>query len=85
MKTEPTGNMIIAQQILDETIHCNHNFECLKNEDHFCLKAKVIRTVNGKIYFINCAEYCNNYKIDFGNSTVCHCPTRKEIFNKYKI
>lgn len=75
----------IDKKILDATIHCKYNFECLQNENHLCLNANVDSCVNDSVHFINCNEPCHNYKISFGNSNICFCPTRKEIFNKYNL
>ena len=71
----------INEQTIKETTKCGKNFECLKNENSFCL-GNVVSCVNGKVHFVDCAESCR-YKIRFGNSPFCSCPTRKAIFNKY--
>ena len=76
--------MVIDQNILAETTKCKNDFECLKNEDYFCVTRKVEHCVNRAVYFTNCDINTScNYKLIFGNDVVCHCPTRKEIFNKY--
>jgi len=79
-----TGDKIILKietQTLNKTTKCNIAFECLKNENHFCL-GNVANCVDGKVHFVNCTGKCS-YKIRFGDTPFCSCPTRKEIFNKY--
>lgn len=76
--------MEIAREILEQTINCQKGFKCLKNDDHvYC---KVENCVSDKVHFVKClsGNYCT-YKLAFGRSHICNCPTRKEIFNKYRI
>lgn len=76
--------MDIDKEILDKTTQCDKGFICLNNKDHvYC---QVENCVNDEVHFIKCLsdKYCN-YKMSFGKSYICNCPTRKEIFNKYKI
>lgn len=76
--------MKIDEKIIKETIHCENDFECLKNENYACLITKVDKCIDGKVHFINCAKRSCTYRMIFGNSILCNCPTRKEIYNKYK-
>jgi len=73
--------MEIEKEILDKTVHCTKDFDCLKNNNIHC---KVENCVNNEVYFVECCEKnpCN-YRVNFGNSHICTCPTRKEIYNKY--
>ena len=73
--------MGIDKKIIKETTQCNKNFECLKN-NFFCM-GKVENCINKKIIIIDCPESCK-YKMSFGNASICNCPIRKEIFDKYK-
>ena len=76
--------MLINDRIVTETILCEKNFECLKsNMPVYC---KVENCVSKKVHFVKCLDnsHCS-YKMTFGSSKICTCPTRKEIFNKYKI
>lgn len=76
--------MEIDEETLNETIQCDYKFECLKNENHLCLLAKVEHCVGWKVHFINCTEKSCNYQLDYGASKICLCPTRKKIYNKYE-
>lgn len=73
----------IEEKFLMETTKCSYGFECLENENHVCLSAKVALCIGGKVHFIDCPEKFCKYKMDFGNGRICSCPTRKEIYNKY--
>ena len=73
----------IDKRTLSETLHCKHELECLNNESHICRLAEVEHCVAGKVHFIKCTETICNYKIGFGNSIICSCPVRKNIYNKY--
>lgn len=75
--------MEIDENILKITTKCIDNYECLKNENHSCQKSKVESCINGKVLFINCIEMDCNYKMNYGGSAICNCPTRVEIYNKY--
>jgi hypothetical protein len=76
--------MKIEKEILDKTVKCTKDFDCLKNEKH--IYCKVERVIDNKIDFIKCKEktLCN-YKLAFGYSNICTCPTRIEIYNKYRL
>lgn len=74
----------INEEILKNTTKCNKNFSCLSgNRNELCM---VEYNVKDKIHFIKCTntKFCS-YKISFGYSYVCTCPTRKEIYNRYKL
>ena len=75
--------MEISKKILDETVHCQKDFDCIKNNNICC---KVDYCVDKTVHFVKCSEenYCR-YKMNFGYSLICNCPTRKEIYNKYGI
>lgn len=76
--------MEIHEQVLKKTTRCNKNFECLNNGSSPC--CKVDYCVNGLVLFVekNDCFYCN-YRMNFGDSIMCNCPTRIEIFKKYSI
>lgn len=74
--------MEIDKKIIAETLNCRRNFDCLDDEKHvYC---KVENCIKYKVHFIKYLEtsICY-YKMSFGDSAICTCPTRKEIFNKY--
>jgi hypothetical protein len=75
--------MEIGEETIKETTHCHKDFECIKNNNICC---NVTHSVNKQVHFVECKERVQcNYKMSFGNSFICTCPTRKEIYNKYGI
>ena len=74
----------IDERILKETISCERYFECLKDDKK---NSCAVENFNyEKVLFIKCvANRICSYKRSFGNSFMCACPTRIEIFNKYRI
>lgn len=75
--------MEIDEDILKTTTNCKFNHECLRNENHPCLKSKIENYSFGKILFVNCIKTDCHNKMNYGYSTICNCPVRIEIFNKY--
>lgn len=76
--------MEIDKKIISVTRNCPENFDCLNSDRHvYC---KVENCINQNVLFVKYTgkSFCN-YKMSFGNSSICTCPTRKEIFNKYKL
>ena len=76
--------MEINKKTINETIHCENNFECLENENYSCLLMKIDNCIGEKVLFINCTKTNCYYKMNYGNSIICNCPTRTEIYHKYK-
>jgi hypothetical protein len=72
----------IDEDTLKSTIKCEKDFSCLKGQNEFC---KIEYCVSD-VYFGKCKEhtYCI-YKRALGDSFFCSCPTRKEIYSKYKL
>ena len=66
------------------TTKCTKAFACLKeNGTPLCA---VEHCINGEIYFLKCLrDIICSYQNSFGTGHYCTCPTRKELFNKYKI
>jgi hypothetical protein len=77
--------MIIDDKIIEKTTKCLDNFGCLKDENHPCLVMGVDFCIAGKVHYVDCSKKSCNYKMGYGDSTICNCPTRKEIFNKYNL
>ena len=76
--------MKIDENILKKTTRCENDFECLKDENYPCRVLKVESCINGEIIIVNCTKSKCLYKVIFGRKTICACPTRIEIYNKYK-
>jgi hypothetical protein len=75
---------IIEDQIVKATKKCEKNFSCLKlDESAMC---KVVFCINCKLHGIECKNdtFCA-YKLTAEERNFCTCPTRKEIYFKYKV
>jgi len=72
----------ISEDIIKDTCKCRDDFSCLKGNDE-CICA-IEESFNDKIYFINPDNkgICD-YRMSFGYSYICNCPTRREIFKQY--
>ena len=76
--------MEIKKEVIDSTKKCDHKFECLSKKDCICLVSKAKSIIYNKALFIECEESNCKYNIIYGQSTICTCPVRNEIFKKYK-
>lgn len=96
MLNDAAMNMELAEQtdkqpcytVSDKTIaeanKCKKDFSCLKTpHEALCL---IDSCVNGKVHFIKCLNRGNcSYQGSFGLNLICHCPVRKELYNKYRV
>ena len=76
--------LLVSEKTINETDKCDKNFTCLEEDGkNLC---PIEDCVGGKVHFIKCLDSkpCQ-YKTFFGDGFVCCCPTRKELYNKYKI
>ena len=74
----------LDEDILKKTTKCRQDFACLSAEGE-CL-CEVEDLINDTLCFVratNCG-FCD-YKIFFGNTFICSCPARNEIYKRYKI
>ena len=78
------NTMEVSKETLEKTTNCKKSFDCLYNDKHIFCKAE--NCVSNEVLFVKCLyEDACEYRIPFGQSFVCNCPIRKEIFNKYGI
>jgi hypothetical protein len=73
----------ISEDILRKTISCEKNFICLSDQKDLCeMKSQIVRVV----YFVkHLKDKRCNYSLSFDNDYICNCPTRQEIYNRYRI
>ena len=72
----------VADDIVKET-HCTNNFSYLTDKRE-CLcevDSAVGRVLFIKSQFSIACKYCLSY----GGSYICTCPTRNEIYKKYRV
>ena len=74
----------IGENTLRKTRNCGNDFSCLKGEK-VCL-CEVVGSSGYDVLFVKpkSKKDCS-YCTPFSNSFLCHCPTRNEIYNRYKI
>lgn len=76
--------MEIKESIKNKANKCSKDFNCLRNEGHVICEIETC--INNKVHFIKCkSDLSCNYKTYFGDSYVCTCPVRIEIYTKYSI
>lgn len=71
----------IDDSIIKTAKECKNNCACLEGVTPLC---SVEHCIMHRIHYVKCLheEPCL-YKSTMENSTVCTCPVRKEIFNRY--
>jgi len=77
-------NYTVSDEAIAETERCKTGFSCLKGQcEALC---PVESCINGKVLFIKCLnkEACS-YQDTFGDSVICYCPTRKELYIRYGV
>jgi hypothetical protein len=75
----------IPEDILNKTIRCENEFECLSEGWKPC--GTVIRSIEAKLLYLDAdlitARFCH-YRVLYGGGSYCTCPTAIEIFKRYK-
>ena len=73
----------ISESTRAQTKKCRLDFECLKGGE--CPKCAVEYIILDDGCFVKPAQKENcEYLLSFGYSWICTCPTRCEIFQRYK-
>ena len=77
-------NKEIDMEIIDNTKQCPSYFQCLTEYGKpFC---SVEDVVAGDVLFIKSPDGIRcNYNMTHGDRNFCLCPTRKELYRKYKM
>ena len=77
--------MKICDETLKKSTQCSRSCACL-NEMDKGPNCKVIDCINHKVHFVECKNDTScSCLMPFGNSFICNCPVRKELYNKYGI
>jgi hypothetical protein len=76
----------INAEVLANTIHCEKNHGCLTTESSsHCMNIEIVKCVGNKLLFVKCNNGFCRYRMKYGHqSTICNCPVRIAIYNKYK-
>ena len=77
--------LIIKQEVLDRTTKCEKGFSCL-SERQACPTGRVDDFIQDLILFVDGeSQMACPYRILFGDSFICNCPTRQELYRQYRI
>ena len=74
----------IDESVLNRTFNCKDDFRCLTgNKECLC---DVVGSIGSSLLQIKSEfpTHCK-YRIPFDSSDYCLCPTRNELYNRYKI
>jgi hypothetical protein len=73
----------ISEDILTKT-RCEKGFSCLSGErDDLC---KVRKRIEAEVILLEtCSDYSCHYATPYAYAFFCSCPTRKEIYYRYRI
>jgi hypothetical protein len=74
----------IDEKILQRTTSRNHDFRCLSGDKQCLCEVKGSIGADMKDIKPNPEIECK-YHPSFGNNNLCLCPTRAEIYNRYRI
>ena len=74
----------VNEETLAETTKCLDDFTCLTGDSQ-CL-GKVRYRMLGELLVVECPTLSSCwYCVPLASSHVCTCPTRKEIYNRYRV
>ena len=80
----------VSSEVVATTTQCQKGFPCLSQPvETLC---KVERSVydnvrNDMVIFVHCRKASPpcSYQMAFGDGFICSCPTRRAIYNRYKL
>ena len=73
----------VKKETLKVTDKCRHNFNCLEGNGE-CL-CPVTKAINGTICVLEkLNDFTCEYHTKFADDHFCMCPTRNEIFRRFK-
>jgi hypothetical protein len=77
-------NLEIDAEILQRTTYCKHDFRCLSGDKRCWCKVKGsigydMLEIKPK-FALDC-----KYHISFGDTFLCTCPARNEIYSRYRM
>lgn len=75
----------IDKEIIKKTTKCEGNFKCLETGECPKNKCKPVGSFNGHLWVKSKENIFCGYHLNFGRGEICNCPTRNELYRKYKI
>jgi hypothetical protein len=75
----------VSEVILENTTNCRNSFACLSGENEsMCEGIKSVSAYHAVIIKPKSINSCK-YFVHLDNTIYCLCPTRNEIYNRYKM
>jgi hypothetical protein len=74
----------VSEETRNKTTRCPFAFQCLDDSNRDLCEVETCLRNNGCFLKTTKPNNCK-YKGTFGYSYMCHCPTRHELFKRYKI
>ncbi|MCF7817402.1 MAG: hypothetical protein K9M54_05925 [Kiritimatiellales bacterium] len=69
---------------VENAVQCPHNHACLSKEGKPC--CTIAETINNKVFFTHSKKpTACPCQMAFGNSFLCTCPVRHELYLKHRI
>lgn len=75
----------ISEDIIKKTTSCEGDFACIVTGECPKNKCKPTGSINGYLWVETKAIIPCGYHMTFGKGDICKCPTRNEIYKKYRI
>lgn len=76
--------MEVSTPVLTQTTLCGNEFACLSSSYAKICKVRG-HVVKGSLVVECAADAPCKYQMSFGTWSICSCPTRKEIFERYAV
>ncbi len=73
----------ISDEVRKKTKQCTHEFGCLTGEKTVCSVDQFIE--DDGVFIQRPQDVFCPYLMHFGNSHICQCPTRREMYERYQI
>ena len=75
----------VSKEILDETTDCEYQFACLEGNSYALCETDFALGHSFAFLKSSLEKPSCRYYFDFGNSGVCRCPVRIELFIQHNI
>ena len=73
----------ISEDTAENTTQCARGFSCLYGEGQPLCEVRY--AVGDEVIFVESTDGPCSYWMPFGSASVCNCPTRREIYNRYRL
>lgn len=76
----------VSTETLDQTTECEYEFACLEGDPNELCEVEFFAADNFVFLRPSTGEPSScKYWFEFGDSGICKCPVRVELFRRYKI